>query len=107
MPQDFRNDLKRNVNTVVTLLTGGDYDAIIGIRICNVAATAITADVYITNSSVDYYLCKNLPVPIGGAVELIQGGAKIVVKNGDVVKAITNTSNGADIVTSYVDTISE
>ena len=35
MAQDFRNNLQRNVGTSpVTLVTGGDYDAVIGIRIC-------------------------------------------------------------------------
>ena len=36
MAQDFRNNLQRNVGTApVTLVTGGDFDAVIGIRICN------------------------------------------------------------------------
>ena len=34
MAQNFRNNLQRNVGTSpVTLVTGGDFDAVIGIRI--------------------------------------------------------------------------
>ena len=42
MAQNFRNDLQRNVGTSdVTLITGGDFDAVIGIRCCNVSASSI------------------------------------------------------------------
>ena len=51
MAQDFRNTLNRVKGTApFTILAGGDYDAVIGIRCCNVLATAITVDVYIIRS---------------------------------------------------------
>ena len=37
MAQDFRNTLNRVIGTGdTTILTAGDYDAVIGIRCCNV-----------------------------------------------------------------------
>ena len=37
MAQNFRNDLQRQIGTGdTTLVTGGDFDAVIGIRCCNV-----------------------------------------------------------------------
>ena len=54
MAQNFRNDLQRNVGTSeVTLITGGDFDAVIGIRCCNVV-THYFVDVFIENSSNDF-----------------------------------------------------
>lgn len=107
MAQDFRNDIQRVVGTSpVTLVTGGNYDAVIGIRICNVIASSITVDVYIDNTSNNYYLAKGATIPPGGAIELIQGGAKVVLKSGDVLKAVSDTASSADIITSYIDTIS-
>ena len=51
MAQNFRNDLQRNVGTSeVTLITGGDFDAVIGIRCCNVTTSTIEVDVFIDNS---------------------------------------------------------
>jgi len=107
MAQNFRNNLQRNVGTSeVTLITGGDFDAVIGIRCCNVSSTAtILVDVYIVNSS-NHYLAKNVNIPPNSAIELIQGGAKIVLKNGDVLKAVSNTASSLDIVTSFIDDIS-
>ena len=107
MAQNFRNNLQRNVGTSeVTLITGGDFDAVIGIRCCNVVTSTILVDVFIENSSNDHFLAKNVSVPPNSAIELIQGGAKIVLENGDVLKAKSNTASSLDIVTSFIDDIS-
>ena len=107
MAQNFRNDLQSAVGTSeVTLVTGGNYDAVIGIRLCNILTSTIEVDVYITNSATNYYLAKGVVIPPNSAIELIQGGAKVVLKNGDVLYAKSNTASSLDTVTSYIDTIS-
>ena len=107
MAQDFRNNLQRNVGTSeVTLVTGGDYDAVIGIRCCNVVTSTILVDVFIENGGNDHFIAKGVGVPPNSAIELIQGGAKIVLENGDVLKAKSDTASSLDIVTSFIDSIS-
>ena len=107
MAQDFRNTLNRVIGTSpVTILTAGDYDAVIGIRCCNILTTAITMDVYIVNSASNYYIAKTVSIPPGASIELIQGGAKIVAASGDVFKAVSSDATSLDVVLSYVDTIS-
>ena len=107
MAQDFRNNLQRKVGTSeVTLVTGGDYDAVIGIRCCNVLTSTIEVDVFIENGGNDHFIAKGVVVPPNSAIELIQGGAKIVLENGDVLKAKSNTASSLDIVTSFIDSIS-
>ena len=107
MAQDFRNTLNRVIGTSpVTILTAGDYDAVIGIRCCNILTTAITMDVYIVNSASNYYIAKTVSIPPGASIELIQGGAKIVAASGDVLKAVSSDASSLDVVLSYVDTIS-
>ena len=108
MAQDFRNDIQRNVGTVQQLLLdAGNYDAVIGIRCCNVhASSTIALDVYIINGGNNYYIAKDVSVPPNSAIELIQGGAKIVLENGDVLKAYSSAATSLDIITSFIDTIS-
>ena len=107
MAQDFRNNLQRNVGTSeVTLVTGGDYDAVIGIRCCNVTTSTIEVDVFIDNSGNDHFIAKGVVVPPNSAIELIQGGAKIVLENNDLLKAKSDTATSLDIVTSFIDSIS-
>ena len=107
MAQDFRNNLQGAVGTgPATLVTGADYDALIGIRCCNIVATTILIDVYITNSATNYYVAKNVSIPPNSAIELIQGGAKIVMANGDTLNVKSDTASSLDVVMSYIDTIS-
>ena len=107
MAQDFRNVLKSATGTVVVpVLVAGDYDAVIGIRCCNIVATTITVDVYITNSATNYYLAKGVNIPPNSAIELIQGGAKIVLASTDTLEAVSDTASSLDVVCSYIDTIS-
>ena len=48
MAQDFRNDLQSAVGTSpVNLIVAGDYDAVIGIRVCNILTSTVEVDVYI------------------------------------------------------------
>ena len=106
MAQNFRNDLQSAVGTGgQTLVTGANDDAVIGIRCCNILTSTIEVDVYIINSG-NKYLAKGVVIPPNSAIELIQGGAKIVLKSGDVLKAESNTASSCDIVTSYINQIS-
>ena len=107
MAQDFRNDLQRQIGTSdQALLTAGNYDAVIGIRCCNIVSSTILVDVKIANDGNDFFLAKGVSIPPNSAIELIQGGAKIVLKSGDVLEAVSNTASSLDVVTSYIDTIS-
>jgi hypothetical protein len=75
--------------------------------LANILTTAITVDVYIyEGGSTNRYLCKNLSIPPASSVELIQGGAKVIIQNTDVVKGLCGTANGCDAWISVVDAIS-
>ena len=107
MAQDFRNVLVRTIGTSdTTLLAGGNYDAVIGIRCCNILTSTIAVDVKIAKGGDDYFLAKGVSIPPNSAIELIQGGAKIVLESGDVLKAKSDTATSLDIVTSFIDSIS-
>tara|TARA_B110000858_G_C17557510_1_gene360998 strand:+ start:202 stop:531 length:330 start_codon:yes stop_codon:yes gene_type:complete len=108
MAQNFRNQVARNTGTsgVDILAQADSYDTVIGIRCTNVATTAINVDVYIIRSATNYYLIKSAPISVGGSLELIDGGAKIVLASGDKIAAVSDTASSLDTVVSYIDTIS-
>ena len=63
MAQDFRNNLQRNVGTSpVDLVVGGNYDAVIGIRICNTTASTVLASCQIVNGGNDHFIAKTVSV---------------------------------------------
>ena len=108
MAQDFESVGKLITNSETEILPSNSDDAIVGLRLANILTTAITMDVYIdlAGGGTNYYLCKNLSIPPASSVELIQGGAKIVLNTTDVVYGLCGTSNGCHVWISYVDAIS-
>lgn len=107
MAQDFRNALFRQIGTSdQALLAGGNYDAVIGIRCCNIISSTIAVDVKIAKGGNDFFLAKGVSIPPNSAIELIQGGAKIVLASGDTLEAVSDTAGSLDVVLSYIDTIS-
>ena len=110
MAQNFRNYITRNTGaTPVDILPAAQvdsYDAVVGIRLANVhASTDIEVDVYIVRTN-NYYLIKSAPVVVGGSLELIDGGSKIVLHDNDKIVALSDTASSLDVVVSYIDAIS-
>ena len=110
MAQNFRNSLTRETGTspvdILPEALVDSYDAVVGIRLVNIASAAINVDVYIVRSATNYYLIKSAPIPLGGSLELIDGGAKFVLHDNDKIMAVSNTATSLDAIVSYVDAIS-
>ena len=107
MAQDFERNIARNVGTsAVTLRTANSDDALIGINIANVTTTQILMDVFINDWSNYYYIIKDSPIPVGSTLQVLDGGAKVVMQASDVLKVQSDTASSADVWVSVVDTIS-
>ena len=111
MAQDFvriyKSSISNNSASPTTITTSNSDDAIIGIRCVNKGTSAVTVTITITDSgSTVYNVIKGAPIPVGGSLELIDGGSKIVMQTGDILKAFADTASAVDVLTSIVDSIS-
>jgi|TARA_A100001391_G_scaffold177866_2_gene142072 hypothetical protein len=108
MAQDFESTTHQITNSETTLLTANSDDAIIGLRLTNVTAATVTVDIYIdkAGAGTDRYVAKSLSIPPSTSVELIQGGAKIVLQNTDVLYGLASAASSVDAILSRVDAIS-
>ena len=107
MAQDFTRYIARDTGTSgSTIFTANSNDAVTSIRLANITASAITADVYVTVSSADYYLVKTISMPAGSSIELIDGGSRIVLVSGDALKVDCSDNSALDVWVSVVDAIS-
>ena len=117
MAQDFERAVAADSSgdvaigtTARTIITSNSDDAIIGIRLANIVTQTIQADVYITSTasggSADSYIVKNVSIPQGSSIELIDGGSKVVLQSTDVLKAKSDTANSLNVWVSYIDSIS-
>ena len=107
MAQDFTRYKARLIGTsATTIFTANSNDTIVGISLANVVATAITASVYINDGTNDFYLVKSAPIPVGSSLQVLDGGAKIVLQSGDILKVVSDTASSLDAWVSTIDTIS-
>jgi len=107
MAQNFRRYTANGVGTSAsTVLTADSFDTLVGIHCTNVTTNTILVDVYINDSVNDIYLVKQVPIAAGGALQVLDGGAKVVVQSGDVLKVVSDTAASVDVWVSAVDDIS-
>ena len=110
MAQDFERSYASSISnssgSPTTLVTSNSDDAIVSIRCVNKHTTAVNVTVLISSGGTDYFVIKDAPLPTGGSLELIDSGSKIVIQNGDVLKAYADTASAVDVLTSFVDAIS-
>ena len=107
MAQNFRRYTANDVGTsAATLFTADSYDTVVGISLANVTASQIIVSCYINDATNDIYLVKNVPIPAGSSLQVLDGGAKFVVQSGDALKVISDTASSLDVWVSTVDDIS-
>ena len=118
MAQDFERAVAKdsssdiNIGTTARAVFDCDSDdAIVGIRMANVITSQITVDCFVRTaaaggSDLDVYLIKNAPIPSGSSLELIDGGSKIVLQNGDQLFVKSNPADSLNCYVSFVDAIS-
>ena len=53
-----------------------------------------------------HFIVKDAPIPAGSALQLLDGGAKMVVQNGDRMFFQSSTASSLDVWVSRVDSIS-
>jgi len=107
MAQNFRRYTSNDVGTsAATLVTADSYDTIVGISVANVTGSAVNASVYINDGSNDIYLVKDAPIPTGSSLQVLDGGAKVVMQNSDALKVVSDTASSLDVWVSAVDAIS-
>ena len=58
------------------------------------------------DASNDIYLVKSAPIPSGGSLQILDGGAKLIVQSGDALKVVSDTASSCDVWVSTVDDIS-
>ena len=118
MAQDFERAVAKDSSSDINIGTTASAvfdcasdDAIVGIRMANVITSQITVDCFVRTaaaggSDLDVYLIKNAPIPSGSSLELIDGGSKIVLQNGDQLFVQSNTDASLNCYVSFVDQIS-
>ena len=107
MAQDFESNDAQITNSNTTIFTSNSDDAIVGLRLANILTSTVTCSIFVSEGgSTTRYLVKDLSIPPASSVELVNGGAKIVLQTGDILKGIASAASSVDVWCSVVDSIS-
>lgn len=108
MANTFTNSFAKNIGTTpVTVYTppSTKKSIVIEVDIANTSlSTGIMVDVYITRSAVNYYIGRNLPIPVGGSLQVVSG-QKIVLLATDTLTVVSSVASAADAIVSILEDV--
>jgi len=110
MAQNFRNQKTSTaIGTAYTdiLTQVNSFDTVVGLRLINVTGSSINVHCAIEAGGNDTELAVNMPIPAGSSLELIDGGAKLILVSGDKIKAKSDTASSLKAIVSFIDDISQ
>lgn len=107
MANTFKNELRRNIGSTATevyVAPVSKKSIVIELDVCNTTNGAVSCDAFITSSSLDYYVVKNAPVPVGGSLQII-AGQKIVLEAGDSLSVRSSVASSLDVIASILEDV--
>ncbi len=76
---------------------------VIGLNLANISNSLISVNVQVIKSvGDDIYVAKSVPIPTGGALELMTGN-KYVLETGDIIKVSSSVANSLDSMLSIME----
>lgn len=105
MANTFTRYVSKDIGTTAaTILTvaAATTTTVIGLTVANTSASAITVDVFITISAVNYYIVKGAMVAAGGTLVAVGGDQKVNMITGDILKVQSSTATSCDAIVSVL-----
>jgi hypothetical protein len=92
-------------STAMTVYTApsATTTVVIGLNLANLTSSTVNVDITITNNDGDnIYFAKGVPVPAGGALEIMSGN-KLILEASDVLEITSDTANSVDTALSIME----
>ena len=108
MANVFTRKLSTGIGTALTAVGGYTVGAntqttVIGLTIANTSAASVNIDVTVNDGTTNFYIVKDAPVPVGGALVPVGGNQKIVLITGDSIKVNSSAASSVDAVLSILE----
>ena len=107
MANTFQSEFKKDIGlTAVSAYTATSpvlTATLIGMTVANTTNDQVFVDVYVTRSTVNYYLVKGASVVVGGALVPIGGDQKLVLEQGDSISVQSSVASSLDVTVSLLE----
>ncbi len=106
MAINYKNYLKNNIgisaNNTVYNPTSAIQSTLVGLNLTNTSLYPVTASVTLTSGSTTAYYIKNVVLPVGNALNVIDAGKLIITQN-DVLAVTSSANNSVDAILSVIE----
>lgn len=102
----LNNATTRDIGTtpVVVYTTPNDTTShIVSCRLANLTSGSLPVSAYVYDGATNTYLAKNLQVPAGESVNILNDG-KIILTENQVIKCVAGDSTSFDCIVSVMET---
>lgn len=76
---------------------------LLGMNIANTSAQVVLVDIVVTVSAVDYYILKQVSIPVGSAFTPTGSEQKVIMAAGDTLKINSNVAASLDVLLSFAE----
>jgi len=105
----FLNKVVKEVGTVPILAletNAGTRSTVIGMSLTNLTEHTVTASVIIhDDTSAEGYWLKDCQIPGNSSLRALSAGEKLILAPSNQLYFVTDTTEGLDVILSYVDII--
>lgn len=105
----FKNKVIKDVGTTATTIlsnTANSKMTVLGVSLANVSESSLFVSMTLTDDlSVTGFYLKDVNLPPNSSLRALNGGEKLILGNGNVLKVTSNLDASVDVIVSYVEII--
>lgn len=108
MAINYKNYPTANVGVTATTVyaptTTGIQSTVIGLTLANSQTSPVSASVTLTSGGVTVYIIKNVVIPVGNALNIVDAG-RFVVEQNDYIQVQSSIANSVDVLVSTIEIV--
>lgn len=105
----FRNSVIKEVGTTPTTVLQNSANSkmtVLGVSLANVSESSLFVSMTLTDDQgTEGYFLKDVNLPPNSSLRALNGGEKLILGNGNILKVTSNLDTSVDVIVSYVEII--
>lgn len=105
----FRNAVIKDVGSTATTVLENSANSkmtVLGVSLANVSESSLFVSMTLTDDQgTEGYFLKDVNLPPNSSLRALNGGEKLILGNGNILKVTSNLDTSVDVIVSYVEII--
>jgi len=105
----FRNSVIKEVGSTPTSVLENSANSkmtVLGVSLANVSESSLFISMTLTDDQgTEGYFLKDVNLPPNSSLRALNGGEKLILGNGNILKVTSNLDASVDVIVSYVEII--